>query len=81
MTILKLAVIAGLAVILVVNPGGFVPFSARFILLGALLVGGVLWMSAGDKEAQEAEEAERRRNEEQWEREQRQSEEHHDQDT
>jgi hypothetical protein len=61
--------IALLAAILVVNPGGYLTLEIRFLLLGVLLIGSVIWLMP--KEDQDAEERERQANEERWRQEQR----------
>lgn len=65
---MKIASIALVAALLVLNPGGWLGFSTQFILLGMLLIGGVIWMMP--REEQEAEEREREANEARWQREQ-----------
>jgi lipopolysaccharide export system protein LptC len=65
---MKIAAIALVAALLVLNPGEWLGFSTQFILLGMLLIGGVIWMMP--HEEQEAEEREREANEARWQREQ-----------
>jgi flagellar biosynthesis component FlhA len=73
MLIPKLVAIALLAVLLVVNPGGYLTLEVRFLLLGVLLIGSVIWLMPRDE--QEAEEQEREANEERWRQEQQRNEE------
>jgi flagellar biosynthesis component FlhA len=73
MLIPKLIAVALLAALLVVNPGGHLTLEIRFLLLGVLLIGSVIWLMPKDE--QEAEEQEREANEERWRQEQQRNEE------
>jgi flagellar biosynthesis component FlhA len=70
---LKILAIALLAAVLVFPPAAIpIPFGTRFILLGALAIGGVIWLTSEDQQAEE--ERERQANEERWRRQQEQAE-------
>jgi flagellar biosynthesis component FlhA len=73
MLIPKLIAITLLVILLVVNPGGYFTLEVRFLLLGVLLIGSVIWLMPKDE--QEAEEQEREANEERWRQEQQRNEE------